>query len=593
MTKLGIPFTTETAPIPRWTRIRRDLLAGLTVASVAVPQSMAYALVAGIDPKYGLYSAIVVTLLGAVIPGTSPQLINGPTNAISLVVFSAIASLNLPANANPIHAVFLLAMLVGFIQLLLGLFRLGDLTRYVSESVILGFMAGAGVLIALGQMPHLLGLTGKGGGHSYFLYRLWLTLTDVNASILWQAIATGLLTMFLVVLLRGARQRWRVEIPDLLPALLGASLLVWALDWQIPMTGDVPSTLPTPHLPRLAHLDWVPELTGSAFAIALLGLLEAIAIAKSISARTGHQLDYNRQCFAEGVSNLGGGLFQCMPGSGSLTRSAINFQAGAVTRWSGIISAITVAVVVLLLADYAKYVPKAGLAGILLVASWRLVDRARLKYSLRASRFDTGLVMTTGLSAIFLSVELSILIGTFLSFLLIVPRAARLQATELVLSGERTVRERRPEDPSCSRMVILSLEGELFFGAAPELESHLKLLEDRVETGAQVVVLRVKRARHPDMVCMEIVQRFLQKMITRGIPVLICGARDDWMETMDRLHFHSWLPRDWVFREDPNIESSTLRAVKRAYELLQEDLCETCPRRQKTDRPEEDWYYVI
>src|SRR5262249_50067455 len=154
-----------------------------------------------------------------------------------------------------------------------------------------------------------------------------------------------------------------------------------------------------------------------------------------------------RQCLAEGLANLGGGLFQCMPGSGSLTRSAINHFSGAATRMSGIFAALAVTASVLLFAPLAKHVPQAALAGVLMWTAGRIVDRHRLKFCLRATRFDAGLAIATALSAIFISIEFSILIGTFLSFLFYVPRAARLRATELVLSPERVVRERRPDDP--------------------------------------------------------------------------------------------------------------------------------------------------
>src|SRR5262245_51471472 len=156
--------------------LRRDLIAGLTVATVAVPQAMAYALIAGLRPEYGLYTAIVMTALGSLF-GSSSHLINGPTNAIALVVFGAIAGLSSgPDDPQRILIVCLLAILVGLIQILIALLKLGDLTRYVSESVILGFMAGAGVLVALGQVDNLLGLKQQGTGEDHFLYRLWLTL---------------------------------------------------------------------------------------------------------------------------------------------------------------------------------------------------------------------------------------------------------------------------------------------------------------------------------------------------------------------------------------------------------------------------------
>jgi SulP family sulfate permease len=566
--------------------LRRDLVAGLTVAAIAVPQAMAYALIAGIPPEYGLYTAVVMTALGSLF-GSSAYLINGPTNAISLVVFSAVVGL-----PDPLTAVFLLSLLVGVIQILIALLKLGDLTRYVSESVILGFMLGAGLLVALSQLPPLLGLAARGDAHQHFLYRLWQTLTQGGA-VRPACVAVGLSTLILVVVLRAVKKRLRIEMPDHLISLLTVSVLVWLLGVEVPVVGAIPQALPWPYLPRPEQLNWVPRLSGSAFAIALLGLLEALAIAKSISARTREPLDWNKQCLAEGLANLGGGLFRCMPGSGSLTRSAINYQSGAATRLSGVFSAAAVAATLLLFAPLAAYIPTSAIAGMLIITAWRLVDKPRTRFALRASRFDAGLVGATAFAAVFLSVEFAIIVGTFLSFLLVVPRAARLQATELVVGAGRVVRERLPGDPACGKVVLYSLEGELFFGAGPELAACFAELAARAGEGARVLLLRVKRTRNPDMVCLELLQRFLQDMQGRGVPVLLCGVRDDLARALHDLKFYEWLPRDRVFHEDGSPESSTLRAVRRAYELLGDDLCPTCPRRKEPEPDKGDWYYMI
>ena len=254
----------------------------------------------------------------------------------------------------------------------------------------------------------------------------------------------------------------------------------------------------------------------SALAIACLGLLEALAISKSIANRTREPLDYNRQCLAEGLANLGGSFFQCLPGSGSLTRSAINFQAGAVSRWSGVFAAAAVAMVIVLFGPSARFIPKPALAGILLVTAAGLIDWQRLRYALHASRYDAGLVMVTALAAVFVSVELSILIGVALSILMFVPRAARITVSELTVGGDRFLRDRQPDDPRCSRMIILDLEGELFFGAAPDLDRYFAELRQKINAGVRIIILRVKRTRNPDMVCMERFQHFLPRHGAEG-----------------------------------------------------------------------------
>ncbi len=572
-----------------WSKLRRDLIAGLTVAAVAVPQAMAYSVIAGVDPRYGLYTAVVMTALGSLF-GSSSHLMNGPTNAISLVVFSAIAGLGQLDAMQKSEAVFLLALLVGIIQIVIALCKLGDLTRYVSESVIIGFMTGAGLLVGLSQVPNLLGLANVGDGHQHLLHRIWLSFST-GGPIQPGAVAIGLGTAVVVILLRRIDRRWNIPLPDMLITLVLASIVAtlcgWHESWPPFQEG-----LPAPHIPVI-DTDWIRPLSGSATAVAMLGLLEALAIAKSISARTRQPIDYNRQCLAEGLANLGGGLFQCMPGSGSLSRSAINYQAGAYSRLSGIFCAAAVAVVILLFASWSKYVPKPALAGILMVTAWRLIDRTRLAYCFKATRYDAGIALATAGFAVLLNIEYSILFGTFLSFLLYIPRAARLQSSELTLTSARVLRERQPDDPRCTKLVICSLEGELFFGAAPELDEYLEQLARRTEEGVRVIVLRVKRTRNPDMVCLERLQHFLQEMRAKHVEVLLCGVREDFAQVLTNLGFHEWLPASCVFLEEPSAGSSTLKAVRHAYELLGYELCPTCPRHQDVSAQRADWYYVI
>jgi SulP family sulfate permease len=576
-------------------RLRSDLISALTVAAVAVPQDMAYAQIAGVPPQYGLYTGFIVTVMAALF-GSSNQLISGPTNAISLVVFSALAALNLGSvqadqGLEMMKAVWLLGFMVGSIQILIALLRLGDLTRYVSESVLLGFMAGAGVLIILGQIPNLLGIKPLGDGHLSVLQRLWLTLRE-GGGVDRPSALLGVGTLVLLVPMRMLKQRLTVPFPDLLLALILAAAVAPLLDWH-PKGGtlDVERGLPAPVLPPVNHLDWLRPLSGSALAISVLGLLEAVAVAKAIASRTKQRLDFNRECLGQGLANLTGSFFQCMPGSGSLTRSNINYQAGAVSRWSGVMSGFVVAAALLLLADFARNVPKPALAALLIITGYRLVDRGRLFYCLRATRYDAVIAISTALSAMFISVELSILIGICLSFLLFVPRAARLQVTEMVVGPERVVRERQPNDPNCGNLAIFNLEGELFFGAAPLLAECLDMLRQRVKLGARVLILRLKRTRNPDMVCLEMLQQFLEEMQDLKVPVLLCGIRPDFEQALRNCRFHHWLPQEYVFLEDVTMGSSTLKAVRRAYELLGDNLCATCPRSDASEKQE--WYYMI
>jgi len=582
-----------------WGKARRDLLAGVTVAAISLPQAMAYALIAGIDPRFGLYSAIVVTLVASIF-GSSSHLINGPTNAISLVVFSALAFFDPDARFDAYQATFLLAIMIGTIQILIAVFKLGDLTRYISESVVIGFMAGAGALVGLSQLGNLTGLRDRGTGQQHVLYRIWLTLTGGHVNP--RAIGIGLGTIAVVVILRSLIRKYRLPQIDMLLALIGASVVAAWFGWSRPamdgktlvsVVGSVPRSLPLPHVPEIKFW-WVRELSGSALAIAFLGLLEALAIAKSIATYTRQQLDYNRQCLAEGLANLTGGFFQCLPGSGSLTRSAINFQAGAVSRFSGVIAAGTVALVVVAFAPYARFIPKAALAGLLLVTASRLIDWKRLSYAMRASRYDMGLVFVTAFSAVFISVEFSILIGVALSFLLFVPRAALLRWSELVVSNERVVRQRVQDDPPCVAMLLYDLEGELFFGAAPELDRCFEELKRRTkDESIHFIVLRLKRTRNPDMVSLEHFEHFLHDMERQGTTVMLCGVRPDFAKAMKNLKFGDWLPADRVFLEEDEKFSATLKAVRHVHEVIRDNRCPHCRQNGTAAADRQAQYYLV
>jgi sulfate permease, SulP family len=557
-----------------------DFTAGLTVATIAVPQAMAYAMLAGLPPQYGLYTAVVMTAVGALFD-SSRQLINGPTNAISIALLSALAVVPDDRAA----AAVLFAFMVGLIQLGITFLRLGDLTRFVSHAVIVGFTLGAGILLVLDQLKNLVGLPGRGAPEDHFLKRFWLTLSSGDR---WDALtlAIGVGTILLTM---GGRQinGWlkrkgvRFPIPQHLVAVTIMAILAWAfgLNERRPgsIVGEIPASLPHFALP---DFDWrrTRLLGGNAFGVAILGLLEAIAMAKAIAAQTGQKLDMNQQCLSEGMANLTGSFFQCMPGSGSLTRSAVNQQAGAVTQWSGVFSAVAVAATILLLAPFAGYIPRAALAGLLMLAAYRMVDFAQLYFHLRATRFDALIVIATALAAIFISVESCVLIGVFLSFVFYVPRAAQVQLMEFTMVGDRQMRESEPGEERCARIPCFSLEGELSFGAGPELEADLARIEERAGRDARIVLLFLKRARNPDAVFLNLLGDFHRRLQRSKIELVLCGVRPDLAKALRNTRLNVQIGEKQIIPDGDSPAGSVQAAVTRAYELLGTDYCATCPR---------------
>ena len=567
---------------------RADFVAGLTVATVAVPQAMAYAMVAGLPAEYGLYTAIVMTGVGAIFD-SSRQLINGPTNAISIALLSAIATVH---PAQRIEAAVTMAFLVGTIQLGISLLRLGDLTRYISASVIVGFTLGAGTLLVLDQVKNLFGMKAIGDVHDHFVVRFVRSLVE-GGGVQADTAVVGLGTIAVVLALRWLKRRlgWRL-LPDLLLVVIAAAAVTAWLGLEgrgVRVVGEIPPKLPSFALPGLDAAR-VRDLSTGALAIAVLGLLEAISMSKLIAAPSRQKLDMNQQCLSEGVANLTGSFFHCFPGSGSLTRSAINQQAGASTQWSGVWSAVAVALIVLLFAPWARYVPRAALAGILMVSAFNMVDWHALRYHWRATRFDAAIVAATAFAAVAISVEFCVLIGVFMSFLLTVPRAGRMLLTEFVLTPEGGIHERLPDDKPCERILIFGLEGEMFFGATAALEAHFQTIEERVGPNTAFVVLRVKRARNPDAVGMTLLEHFLDRLAARNVGVLLCGVRPEFHDKLVRTGLATRL-REEVFLEQPVRQTSTILAIRHAYGRLHER-CPECPRRD-VDMGEKDLYFAI
>ncbi len=549
----------------------RDLTAGITVATVAVPQAMAYAMLAGLPPQYGLYTAIVMTAVGALLD-SSRQLINGPTNAISIALLSALVFI---PETDRVQAAIAMAFLVGAIQLSIAFLKLGDLTRFVSHSVIVGFTLGASTLLILDQTKHLLGLPSRGEPQDHFLRRFWLTIE--SGAIHMPTLFVGGTTILVVVSIRRFNKflqprGFRFPIPQHLVAVVLMAMIVWACALQergVAIVGEVPSSLPAFQIPELKW-DQTRQLMGSAFAIAVLGLLEAIAMAKAIAARTRQKLDINQQCLSEGAANLAGSFFQCFPGSGSLTRSAVNQQAGAVSQWSGVFAALTVAATVALLAPLASYIPRASLAGLLILAAYRMIDGRQLLFHLRATRFDFGVVLVTALAAVLVSIEFCIVIGVFMSFVLYVPKAAQVKLHPLVITPEGELREKLPSDLVHKRVLCYELDGELFFGAEVDLAKHFETIREAAQDDVRVLLLVVRRGRNPDAAFLAQLKEFHAILQARGVVLILSGVQPELMVALSSTGLRQTIGIDRVFADANGERPTDTPAVEHAFRVLAE-----------------------
>jgi SulP family sulfate permease len=488
-----------------------------------------------------------------------------------------------------------MALMIGAIQTGIALFRFGDLSRFISHSVIIGFTIGASILLLLGQIKSVCGLKSVGDVHDHFLVRFYRTMTE-GGSVHWPTLGISLFTIATVLTINAINKRLRWSLPALLLALVASGTLLWLVDSKrelgVELLDQVPRKLPAFEIPTI---DWnlLRTLSSSALAIAFLGLLEAMAMAKAIASKTGQKLDMNQQCLSEGVANLVGSFFRCFPGSGSLTRSYINHAAGAVSQWSGVISAAGVTATILIFAPLAQYIPRAALSGVLILTASRMIEPRAVIYAAKATRFDLFIMVATALSAIFISIEFCILIGVVLSFALYVPRAAKIHVSELTLTSTRIIREATKNDPLCAYVRILNIEGEMFFGCAPELEKKIREFESSLPDTLETVVLRLRRASNPDAVGIKIMEDFVLRMKSRGVTLVFSGVQSNMAEVMRNVGLDLVVGKDNIFREEAEVWASTFNAVKKAYVKIGDKRCEHCPNLGIATEQRSDWSYMI
>ncbi|MFC1878670.1 sulfate permease [Chloroflexota bacterium] len=453
--------------------LRPDIVAGLTVAVILLPQAIAFALIAELPPQMGLFTAIVGALIGA-LWGSSNQIHTGPTNAMSLLVLSALLAVANPQTDQFILAAGVLALMVGLLQLGLGLARLGFLVNFVSHSVVVGFTTGAGLLIGINQLRPLLGLNFKS-------HNLLQTISGIGQHIKEVHPATFLLgfgTILLIILMVKLSKKLPMELISL--SLASLIVFIFGLDDQgVVVVGQLPKSLP--HLAGLADFDWgmIGKLSAGALAVGAIGLVETSAIARGIAGQSGQRLDSNQEFVGQGLANLFSGLFSGYPCAGSFSRSAVNANAGARTPVAAIFSALFVTIAMLALAPLAAYLPRAALAGVLIVTAYKLIDREEIARILRSAPGDAAIMAVTFFATIFLELEFAVLLGILLSFIIYVMRTSAPRIHPVLPNKTFSHLVRRPGTPGCPQLAILDLMGDLYFGAVNHIEDKIFIHKSR------------------------------------------------------------------------------------------------------------------
>ena len=541
----------------RWRFLKPDLFAGLTVAVVAVPQSMAYALIAGLPVTYGLYASIVPTIFGC-LWGSSSHLITGPTTAVSLVVFSALNPLAQPNSAAYIELALFMALMVGAVQIVMGVARLGALLNFVSHAVLIGFTTGAAVLIAFKQVPGLLGLQIE--KTSVFYKHLFGILTHLHLTE-GITLALGVITIVVILLFKRFRPNW----PGTLIAMILVGGLVGLFDLDkrgVMVVGTISGQLPPLHLPDMEMVFQVGKLAPGALAIAILGLVEAVSIAKSIADQTRQRININQEFVGQGLANISAAIFSGYAGSGSFTRSAVNFRSGAKTPLSGIVSAIAVALTVLLAAPLAAKLPISALAGVLIVVSYDMIRPRDIVRTVKTTRGDAAVLAITFLSTLILNIEFAIYTGVLLSIGLHLAATSHPRIHSVVPDPSTGKMTGSAYGNTCCQMDIVAIEGSLFFGStAFVLDDLQRRLRSHPHTAN--VLIRMHKVNTMDASGVHVLEIILEELRRRSGSIYFSGLNH---------RVFLILKNSGLLKEigESHVRTSTERAIRQA---MRESFC--------------------
>lgn len=547
--------------------IKADFLAGLTGAVIVLPQGIAFATIAGLPPEYGLYTAMVTPIIAALF-GSSRHLVSGPTTAISIVVFSAVSHHAEAGTAEFVSMALTLTFLAGVYQFAFGIARLGALVNFVSHTVVIGFTAGAAILIATSQMKHITAIAiPKGESFLHIWADVFHGISDVDLFVLLIAITTLLVAIF--------SKKLFPKLPYLLIGMIAGSVLAYILknySDSIKLVGEIPAHLPPLSSPDFS-LQTIRMLAPEAFAVALLGLIEAVSISRAVATKSNQRIDANQEFIGQGLSNIGGSFFSSYAGSGSFTRSGINYEAGAQTPLSAIFAALLLMLIVLLVAPLTAYLPIAAMGGVILLVAYNLIDFHHIRQTLTFSKSESAILLTTFFATLFLELEFAIYLGVLLSLVLFLAKTSTPQIPTLSIDASPTSPERKliniQQKPlkQCPQLKIIRIDMSIYFGSINHIQNRLsKIMEnERINH----ILIEASGINFIDLAGAEGLVAENRRLVKQGGGLYFVGLKSSVYEFAARSCFIKKIGNDHFF-------DSKLQAIHRIYEKLDKEECATC-----------------
>ena len=577
----GTPATGNTSSTTVWQRLfgdwtqnvtpttlRADALAGLLGAVLVLPQGIAFATLAGLPPQYGLFTAVIPCIIAALF-GSSWHVMSGPTNANSLALFAMLSPLALAFTPAYIQLALAVTLMVGVMQFLIGVLRLGSMANFISPAALFGFTSGAAVLIAVYAMPDFLGLPpAKERSAFAVLAHVASQLGQLDKA----ALLMGLTTVLVALGIRFFRPGW----PFMLIGLMAATAMAAGAGLMVRNIGQIATPWPQFVLPQISWAS-VSDLLGLAFALTIVALGQAISIAKAVAAKSGQRIDANREFRGQGLSNIVGGFFSCYVSCGSMNRSMPNLQAGARTPLAAVFAAVLVLALVAVSSTLLTKIPMAALAGLLLLVSVFLFDASRWRELFALSRTEFAVALATLIATLTIRLEMAILLGTLLSLMTFLYRTS--------IPAMRTMGFDKPEAdrqfvvldnnqaalPECPQLKLLRMEGEVYFGATQHVADKLHTLRHEANPQKHLLVMG-KSMNFIDLAGAELWEQELTARRAMGGDLYFHRPRPEVIAMWQTTGFTRLLGREHQF-PDKRVAIATI------FPKLDPQICSTCTAR--------------
>lgn len=556
------PYIPALEWIPNYRRswLRGDVIAGITTATLLIPQAMSYALLGGLPPYIGLYASVLPMIVYAFF-GTSRQLAVGPVALVALLVASGIGLMAPVGSERYIELTILLSLLVGGVFLVMGIFRLGFLTNFLSHPVISGFTSAAALIIAVSQIANLLGLS--------------LPRSENIASTLWLAVMqwqwihppTLLIGGISLALLIGLK-RLNKALPAAMITVAVTTVAVWALHLDeagVAVVGSVPAGLPALSIPTFSLADAM-ELLPMAVAIALIGFMESIAVARKYASERRYEINPNQELIGLGLANLVGAFSRAMPVAGGFGRTAVNANAGANTGLAALITASLIAIALAFLTPLFYFLPKAALAAVIMVAVAGLIDLHEVKHLWQVKRSDLGLLLFTFAATLTLGAKEGLFLAVGASILWFVIKTTRPHYAVLgKLPGTETYRniERHPQAQTEAGILAIRFDAQFYYGNVSFLKDTIRRVEQRLDSPLHAVVLDACSINQLDSSADTALHDLLHDYRQRGVELFIAHVKGPVKDVMDRSGFSATLGEDHFFLENAAAMAAARRWVQR------------------------------